>query len=408
MLPAEVEHLLGFGDAADGRTGEAAAAHDQAERGNGERLLRGADERDVAIAPQQIEVSVHVVAGGDSVENEVEAAGVFLHLVGVPRNDHLVRSEPDCVFLLVRRSREDDNVGAERMCKLHAHVAESSETGHANFLALGNAPVAHRGISCNSGAKQRGGPGVVEVRRNPQDKSLVNDNVVGVAAVRDASQMLVGKVVGKDRILAELLETRLAFRAGAVRVHQAADCGEVARLELGDCGADLGDAADDFVAGHAGVDRGQETAPLIADLVEIGMADAAEQNLYLYVVFGWVAPRDRSEGQRRSRTSSGVGFCVGHVLNLDARRTLRYAKYAIVHAKYANLRSLGLPRPFPAAKRRKNAAHGVSRGWHLGIEQAPKGRKRNYEQPAGGAPLSAAVADFSVTVSSNEAQHIPI
>ena len=47
---AEVEHLLRLGDAADGRAGEAAAAEDQAEGRDGQRLLRCADERDVAVA----------------------------------------------------------------------------------------------------------------------------------------------------------------------------------------------------------------------------------------------------------------------------------------------------------------------------------------------------------------------
>ncbi len=278
----------------------------------GERLLRRADERDVAIAAQQIDVGVDVVIGGDSVENEVEAAGVLLHLVGIPREDDLVRSEAERVFLLVRRSREDNNVGSERMGKLHAHVAQSAETDHANFLALGDAPVAHRRVRRDSGAKQRSGSGEVEVRGNAQDESLVDDDAVGVAAIGDASQMLVGKVVGEGRIRAELLEARLALGAGAVRVDHAADRGEVAGLELGDRGADLGDAADDLVAGHAGVDGGHDTAPLVADLVEIGVADAAEEDFDLHVVFGWIAPRDRGGGQRRSRTGSGVSFRVVH------------------------------------------------------------------------------------------------
>jgi hypothetical protein len=69
--------------------------------------------------------------------------------------------------------------------------------------------------------------------------------------------------------------------------------------------------------------------------VEIGVTDAAEENLYLYVVFGWIAPRDYGGGKRRFRTASGVGFRVEHVLILDARRTFWYAKHAIVHAEYA-------------------------------------------------------------------------
>src|SRR6266496_31548 len=36
VLPAEVEHLLGFGDTADGRAGEAATPHDQGECRDGE------------------------------------------------------------------------------------------------------------------------------------------------------------------------------------------------------------------------------------------------------------------------------------------------------------------------------------------------------------------------------------
>ena len=134
--------------------------------------------------------------------------------------------------------------------------------------------------------------------------------------------MLVREIVGERRIRAELLKPCSAFGAGAIRVHHAADGGEIARFELHYCGADLGDAADNFVAGDAGIDCGHHTAPLIADLVEIGVADAAEENLYLYVVFGWIAPRDLGGDKRRCCTGSGVSFRVVHVLNLDDCRAL--------------------------------------------------------------------------------------
>ena len=55
----------------------------KAEGRDGQRLLRRADEGDVAVAAQQIDVGVDVVIGGDGVEDEVEAAGVLRHLVGV-------------------------------------------------------------------------------------------------------------------------------------------------------------------------------------------------------------------------------------------------------------------------------------------------------------------------------------
>ena len=129
--------------------------------------------------------------------------------------------------------------------------------------------------------------------------------------------VLVREVVGERHVRAELLEARFALGAGAVRVDQAADRGEVAGLELGDGRADLGDAADDLVAGDDGVDGGHDAAPLVADRMEIGVADAAEEDFDLHVAFGRIAPRDRGGGQRRCRTGGGISFCVVHGSNLD-------------------------------------------------------------------------------------------
>ena len=55
-------------------------------------------------------------------------------------DDDLVRAQPQRVFLLARRGGEDDDVGAERVGELHAHVAEPAEADHADLLALGRRP----------------------------------------------------------------------------------------------------------------------------------------------------------------------------------------------------------------------------------------------------------------------------
>ena len=154
-------------------------------------------------------------------------------------------------------------------------------------------------------------------------KRSVDDDAVGVAAVGDAAEVLVGEVVGEGHVRAELLEAGLALGAGAVGVDQAADRGEVAGLELGDRGADLGDAADDLMAGNAGVDGGHHAAPLVAGLVEIGVADAAEENLDLHVVFGGIAPRDGGGGKRRCRAGGGISFCFVHGVPQLSRRIWR-------------------------------------------------------------------------------------
>ena len=203
-------------------------------------------------------------------------------------------------------------MGAERVGELDAHVAQPAEAHDADFLALGHAPVAHGRVSGDAGAEQRRGSGEVEVGGNAKDEVLVDDDAVGVAAVGHAAGVLVGEVVGEGKVVAELLEAGLALGTGAVGVDHAADGGEIAGLELGDGGADLGDAADDFMAGHARIDGGHHAAPLVAGLVEVGVADAAEEDFDLHVVFGGIAARDGGGGKRRSRTGNGISFGFVH------------------------------------------------------------------------------------------------
>ena len=181
-------------------------------------------------------------------------------------------------------------------------------------------------------------------------KRSVDDNAVGVAAVGDAARVLVGEVVGEGEVRAELLEAGLALGAGAVGVDHAADCGEVAGLEFGYRGADLGDAADDLVAGDAGVDGGHHAAPLIAGLVEIGVTDAAEEDFDLNVVLGWIAPRDRSGGKRRSRAGSGIGFRLVHELPFDLNSG-PVLRHKVRHAMILRRGPSHAPMPLSSARR---------------------------------------------------------
>ena len=136
---------------------------------------------------------------------------------------------------------------------------------------------------------------------------LFDDNTVGIAAIGDASKVHVWSVIGEGHVRAELLETGLTLVAVAVGVNQAADCSKVAGLEVGDCGADVGNTADDLMSGNAWIDSGHRT-PLITDLVEVRVADTAEKDFDLNVVFAWIAPRDRGGRKRRFRTRSSVSL----------------------------------------------------------------------------------------------------
>ena len=65
--------------------------------------------------------------------------------------------------------------------------------------------------------------------------------------------------------------------AGAIKVDHAADSYEVASFVPRDRRANPGDTAHDLVAGDAGIDRGHDIAPLVTDLMKIGVANAAEE-----------------------------------------------------------------------------------------------------------------------------------
>ena len=83
-----------------------------------------------------------------------------------------------------------------------------------------------------------------------------------------------------------------------VRIDQAADPHQFAFLERFDSRADLDDPADNFVARHAGVGGGHDAAPLIAHRMEVGVAYAAEEDLYPHILIGCVAALNRVGGER--------------------------------------------------------------------------------------------------------------
>jgi hypothetical protein len=169
--------------------------------------------------------------------------------------------------------------------------------------------VSHGRVCCDSGAQERRYSGEIEIGRDAKDKVLFDDDAVRVTTVGDTSKVHVRRVVGKSHVGAELLKTSLTFRAGTVGVNQAADRSKVARLEFGNCRADLGDTANYLMAWCAGIYGGHH-APLITDLMEVRVADTTKKDIDLNVVFARIAPRDHCWGKRRCCTCSGISLRV--------------------------------------------------------------------------------------------------
>jgi hypothetical protein len=196
------------------------------------------------------------------------------------------------------------------MSKFYSHVAQSAEADYANFLAFGDAPVMHGGVCRDAGTEQRRGCGGMELGGDAQDEVFIDDDAFGVAAVGHASEMLVPGVEGEDHIRAELFEASFAIRARAVRVDHTAHRGEIAGLVLGNRRADLRDTTDDLMTRDNRIVGRHELAPFVPDRMQIGVADAAEEDLDLHVAFSRFATVDLGGSQRRCRTAGGVSFRV--------------------------------------------------------------------------------------------------
>src|SRR5207245_9641303 len=108
-----------------------------------------------------------------------------------------------------------------------------------DFLALANAPVAHRRVRRDSSAKQRRGCGEIDVGGEAQNEAFIDYDTFGVATVGHTSEVLVRRVEGEDHVRAELFKTSFAARAGSVRGDHAADRGEIPGIVVGNSRADL-------------------------------------------------------------------------------------------------------------------------------------------------------------------------
>ena len=151
--------------------------------------------------------------------------------------------------------------------------------------------------------------------RDLQHEVLVDDDGLGVAALGDGAVVVdtcVGLDVAVEAVHLFALEALLALTAGP---GLAADADAVADLVLGDRGADLADVADDLVADDLGVG---DLAPVAADGVDVGVADAGVGDVDEDVVRSQVTALDGGRDERLGGRGSRVGVdgehgspCVG-------------------------------------------------------------------------------------------------
>jgi len=134
-----------------------------------------------------------------------------------------------------------------------------------------------------------------------------DDNTVRIAAIGDASKVHIWRVIGEGYVWAELLESILALVAVTIGVNHAANCSNIVWLESGDCGANLGDTANDLMSRNAWIDSGH-SATFATDSVKVRMTYTAEKDFDLNVMILWVAPRNHGGGKRRVYITSCISL----------------------------------------------------------------------------------------------------
>ncbi|MFT3765446.1 MAG: hypothetical protein QM820_08030 [Minicystis sp.] len=205
---------------------------------------------------------------------------------------------------------DERHLGPHRRAQLHRHVPEAAEPEHRHAMTLADVPAPERRVRGDARAEQRRDARERALVGDAQDEALVDDDLRGVAAVGRRLAVALHAVVGPDpAVLAILLQALLAGRADAARVDQAADTGVVAGLELGHLGAHPLDAADDLVAWHHGIGG---VRPLVADLMDVRVADSAVEDPDQDVVLARVAALEGEGPQRRGVVVRSIAFGLQH------------------------------------------------------------------------------------------------
>src|SRR5882724_3521779 len=104
-------------------------------------------------------------------------------------------------------------MSSERTTKLHGHVTEPPEPDHADLLAFADAPVAHRRVCGDPRAQERCSSSDVQVRRQSQNEMFIDDDAVGVTAIRKSANVLIRRVERQNHVRTKLLEVSFALCA---------------------------------------------------------------------------------------------------------------------------------------------------------------------------------------------------
>lgn len=285
MFCTEVEHFLGFRDAANVGSGEDFSAADERTEAQWLLLWWQTDNSHDTVWLEKAQVLVDWDGCANGVEDEVEFTGVFGEEILIRSRKRASCAEFLGKFSLAQGTGQNGNVSALGCGDLDTHVAEPAEAHDCYFVAFFNVPAGDRGVGGDACAQQWCCDIEVEFLWDAAEETFVDHYLFGVATLRDGAVDVVG-VVGSDvsakAVVFKSCDALFAFAAG---VNEAADTNAVADFPLGYACSNGRDHTCDFVAY---CEWEMCLTPFIADGVDIAVADARSFDINNHIICAWV------------------------------------------------------------------------------------------------------------------------
>mmetsp|Transcript_131796 Transcript_131796/g.421717 ORF Transcript_131796/g.421717 Transcript_131796/m.421717 type:complete len:470 (-) Transcript_131796:64-1473(-) len=293
---AEVDNLLGVGDAADHRHDHGRARERELADllGVDRRREAGvhAQEHVFATLGKQDLVGRPVVSCGDGVQDKVQAASTCRHGRRIRRGHIIYRAGRRREVLLRLRPRDRRHHAAQGLRELDAHDPQSAQADDAHARALRRAVALEGVVHGDSCTEDR--PCKLErvVGRDEDREALVHDHLRSIASHGHLAWWVAGgparRVLAAIRahpLGALLLLAHLARSAVVARVDEAADTHLVADFDfshlLADCDADAGQ----LMAGNAWVlGPFADVLHVIGGRVQVAVADTAKLQVDKHVL----------------------------------------------------------------------------------------------------------------------------
>ncbi len=217
------------------------------------------------------------------------------------------------VSLLLERLAQHGDLCAESVRQFHSHMPQPTQSDDRDLFPGSSIPVLQRRIKCDTCAQQWRTGIERQILGHTQRIILVDDNLVGIAAVGRLAFFIAAVISPDRRHRAVLLEALPALRTRPARVDEAAHADLVSDLIFRDLISDRFDNPCNLMPRNHRKDRLLLIlAPFVPRLMNVRMANAAIFNVDHDVVLARLAAFERIRSKRSSRLQCGISLALAH------------------------------------------------------------------------------------------------